>query len=252
MPRYALRTRIKNDIIAEFVFPAKRTNKVIILCGGMPAYPEKKELMFFLADRGYWVFSPRYRGSWESDGWFLKRSPHEDVIDVIDALPKGFTELWNNKRYRIENPRVHLIGNSFGGPAAILASKNKRVEKAVALSSVIDWEAEWHGTAEPMDWLGKFTKAAFGNGYRFKDADWKKLKSGKFYNPISEVRRLDGKKLYLIHAKDDDVVPAELAVRFARELSCKLTILKQGGHLSLSGLLQPAFWRRVRDFLRSR
>jgi len=60
---YTLRARIKNKIISEFVPPSKKSNKVIILCGGMPGYPAKKELMFFLAEKGFWVFSPRYRGS---------------------------------------------------------------------------------------------------------------------------------------------------------------------------------------------
>jgi hypothetical protein len=50
---YTLRARIKNKIISEFVPPSKKSNKVIILCGGMPGYPAKKELMFFLTEKGF-------------------------------------------------------------------------------------------------------------------------------------------------------------------------------------------------------
>ncbi|HLC99350.1 MAG TPA: prolyl oligopeptidase family serine peptidase [Patescibacteria group bacterium] len=244
---YVLRTRIKREIVAEFILPVGRSNKVIILCGGMPGYPAKKELMFFLADKGYWVFLPRYRGTWESDGSFLKKSPHEDVIDVIDSLSSGFTDLWNNKRHKIKNPKIHLIGSSFGGPAVILASKDKRVKKAVAFSPVIDWRVETK--LEPLDWMGKFTKSAFGNGYRFKQKDWDKLKSGKFYNPITEIKTLNKNKLYIIHAKDDEVVYANDSVKFAKELGCKITLLQKGGHLSTSMLLKAAFWKRVEEFL---
>lgn len=247
---HTLRTRIKKEIVAEYVPPIRKSNRVIILCGGMPGYPAKKELMFFLAEKGYWVFSPRYRGSWESDGWFLARSPHLDVIDVINSLTSGFVDLWNNKKHRIKNPKICLIGSSFGGPAVILASKDKRVEKAVALSPVIDWRVETK--LEPIDWLGKFTRIAFGNGYRFKQKDWNRLKSGVFYSPIAEVKKLDKNKIYIIHAKDDEVVYADTSVKFAKELDCKITLLKKGGHLSTSNLTKTAFWKRVSNFLKTK
>ncbi len=245
---HTLRTRIKRKIIAEFVPPLRKSDKVIILCGGMPGYPAKKDLMFFLAEKGYWVFSPRYRGSWESEGFFLARSPHLDVIDVIDSLSSGFLDLWNNKKHRIKNPKVYLIGSSFGGPAVILASKDKRVKKAVAFSPVIDWRLETK--LEPIDWLGEFTRIAFGNGYRFKQKDWNKLKNGRFYNPIAEVERLDKNKIYILHAKDDEVVYADTSVEFAKKLGCKITLFKKGGHLSTSNLMKAAFWKRVSNFIK--
>lgn len=244
---YTLRTRIKGKIIAEFVSPIKKSDRVIILCGGMPSYPAKKDLMFFLAEKGYWVFSPRYRGSWESDGWFLERSPHLDIIDVIDMLSSGFVDLWNNKKYRIENPKIYLIGSSFGGPAVILASEDRRVKKAVAFSPVTDWKAETK--LEPIDRLGKFTRDAFGNGYRFKQKNWDKLKSGTFYNPMAEIKKLNKNKIYIIHTKDDEVVYADTSVEFAKKLGCKITLLKKGGHLSTSNLMKAEFWNRINKFL---
>lgn len=245
---YTLRTRIKHKIVAEFVRPSRRSNRVIILCTGMPSYPAKKELMFFLAAQGYWVFLPRYRGSWESEGWFLARSPHWDIIDVIDSLSSGFFDLWHNKKYRIKNPKIYLIGSSFGGPAVILASQDKRVKKAVALSPVIDWRRETK--LEPIDWLGKFIRLAFGNGYRFKPKDWNKLKRGAFYNPMASVHKLDKDKLYIIHAQDDKVVYADTSVEFAQKLGCKITLLRTGGHLSTSNLMRPSFWKKVSNFIK--
>lgn len=247
---YTLRTRIKKEIVAEFVPPARRSSKVIILCGGMPSYPAAKELMFFLSEKRYWVFSPRYRGSWESDGWFLQKSPHLDVIDVIDSLSSGFYDLWNKKKYRIKNPKVYLIGSSFGGPAVILASTDKRVKRAIAFSPVTNWRVE--NKIEPIDWMGKFTQVAFGNGYRFKQKDWHKLKNGKFYNPIAVVKNLDKNKIYIIHAKDDEVVYADTSVKFAKELDCKITLLKRGGHLSTSNMMRAIFWKKANNFFKNR
>ncbi len=245
---YALRTRIKKEIVAEFLPPMRKSNKVAILCGGMPGYPARKELMFFLAEKNFWVFSPRYRGSWESDGSFLEKSPHLDVIDVMDSLSSGFTDLWNNKKYKIKDPRIYLIGSSFGGPAAILASKDTRVKKIIALSPVVDWRVK--SKIEPLDWLGKFTRVAFGNGYRFRQKDWDRLKSGTFYNPVSELGGLDRSKIYIIHAKDDEVVPIKPVIKFAKALGCKITVLKKGGHLSSSNLMRAVFWKRVNKFLK--
>ena len=40
---HILRTRIKRDIVCEFLPPAQTiAHKVIILCGGMPGYPGEK------------------------------------------------------------------------------------------------------------------------------------------------------------------------------------------------------------------
>lgn len=242
------RTKFKKEIISEFLMPIKPSKKVIILCGGMPSYPGRRnDLMEFLAKRGYWVFLPRYRGSWESGGSFLKISPHQDIIDIIDELPRGFRDLWSGNKYKIKNSQIYLIGSSFGGPAVILASKDKRIKKVVAFSPVIDWRKE--SKIESVDSLGKFTKIAFGNGYRFTIKNWNKLKSGKFYNPINEAKSFDGKKLFIIHAKDDEVVYSKPSEDFTRLISCKFLLLKIGGHLSLSNLILPDFWNKIKKFL---
>jgi len=213
----------------------------------MPSYPAKNELMFLLASKGYWVFLPRYRGSWESDGLFLQKSPHLDIIDIIDSLSLGFNDLFNGDKYSVKNSEVFLIGSSFGGPAAILASTDKRVKKTVVLSPVTDWRIETK--SEPLDWLSEFTRNAFGNGYRFKQSDWKKLKKGIFYNPFSSINKIDKNKIFIIHAKDDKIVYADTSLKFANLLGCKLTLLESGGHFSLSNLIEPNFLRRVELFL---
>ncbi len=246
--KHPLRTRIKKDIVSEFVPPSVRTSDVIILCSGMPGYPAQSELMFLLAKLGYWVFLPRYRGSWESGGSLLKISPHEDILDLIDSLSDGFMSIWDGKVYKINNPKVRIIGSSFGGPAAILASTHKNVKKVVALSPVIDWRIE--SETEPLNKLKDFTLGAFGNGYRVNIKDWNKLKSGSFYNPISVVGSLNKKKIYVIHAKDDDVVYPSGSILFAEKLGCSFTLLKSGGHLSLSDIWRNASMRKkVLEFL---
>jgi alpha-beta hydrolase superfamily lysophospholipase len=245
---YILRTRFKNDIICEFLPPVAKSSKVIILCAGMPGYPGRKGLPEFLAARGYWVFVPRYRGSWESGGSFLRLSPHRDVLDIIDELPRGFKDLWSGKTHKIARPEIYLIGSSFGGPAVILASRDPRVRKAVAFSPVTDWRVD--SKAESVDKLGVFARAAFGNAYRGTQRDWNKLKSGTFYNPAHEAASIDGTKLLIFHAKDDKVVYARTSVAFAHTTGARLVILPRGGHLSISNTMAPNFWKDIRRFLK--
>lgn len=248
---YAFRTRIKKDIVCEFLLPAKKiSKKVIILCGGMPSFPGAKlEFMQFLSKKGYWVFAPRYRGSWESGGEFLKISPDRDVAEVCDVLSSGFKDLWSKKIYKISNPEIYVIGSSFGGAASILSLKDKRVKKAVAISPVVDWRKE--SKSEPMDFLYEFVKNAFGRGYNLNKKNWDKLKSGDFFNPISKIKLLDPKKLLIIYTKDDKVVNFRPTKMFSKNLGCETIFLKRGGHLSLSCLMNKSIFKRVMKFLKN-
>lgn len=242
-----LRARFKKQIIAEFMVPAKPSTKVIILCDGMPGVPSKKSLMEFFCKKGYWVFHPRYRGSWESSGEFLARSPHEDILDIIDELPKGFTSLWEKKRFQLEPSKIFLFGGSFGGPAALLCSRDPRVTKVIARSPVVDWNAP--SKAEPLDWLYTAVKDSFGEAYRLTRHNWDKLKTGKFYSPVSHIKEFDPKKIFILHAKDDEVVSFRSVNNFVQKVQCSTLFLKRGGHLSANILMEPKVYKKIKEFL---
>lgn len=254
-----LRTRFKKDIVAEFLPPSRPSRKVIVFCGGMPGMPRAKEILEFWAKKRFWVFFPRYRGTWESGGEFLKRSPHEDILDVIDELPKGFTDLWSSKKYKVRPSHLFIFGGSFGGPAAILCSRDSRVTKAVAFAPVIDWEAP--SKDEPMDKLGAFIPKGFGKSYRFSKKDWNRLSHNEFYSPISlilppfprgEKKRgspFDGSKLLVFHAKDDGSVPYSYTKKFATKTGAKLITLRTGGHFGFSKSLEPKIYKHIKRFL---
>jgi alpha-beta hydrolase superfamily lysophospholipase len=135
------RTRFKEEIPAEFL-PASRTGKkqkLIILCDGMPSIPHKQPLAEFLAAKGFWVIYLRYRGAWESGGEFLAKSPHEDALDILDELPSELEEIAFGKRYPLTPDQIFVIGESFGGAAAILLSLDSRITRVVANCPVTDW-----------------------------------------------------------------------------------------------------------------
>ena len=257
-----LRARFKKEIVTEFLPPASwskgrrdKSQKVVIICGGMPGVPCHRGLVEFFANKGFWAFYPRYRGSWESDGTFLKTSPEQDVLDIIHQLSRSFTSFGggenphHHKKYKLKPDAIYLVAGSFGGPAGILAARDPRVTKVVAISPVVEWRAP--SKAEPLGWLEKFVHQAFGQAYRFGQKEWAKLKTGKFYNPMTHWREIDGRKIMIYHARDDKSVRWNEVAKFAKLTRAKLILRKRGGHLSSSLITQPSEWRRVSKFLKS-
>ncbi len=244
-----LRTRFKGDVVCEFLPPRKESNDVVILASGVPGYPGCSDLLRFISDRGYWAFLPRYRGSWESGGKFLRKPPTEDILDVVDELSKGFTDIWNGRTYKLEKPNVYIIGNSFGGAATLFASLDARVKKVALLSPSVDWKAELQ--RDLMDWLEKFMEDAFGEGYRFGVREWKKLKAGKFYNPATRIDEFNGKKILIFHARNDDIIFYDLVKTFAERTKSSFVTLKRDGHLFLSCVSRRKIWRTVERFFKA-
>ncbi len=272
---HIFRTRFARDIVAEFMMPVAAANwhksthgatrrrtrpiaprrpdfhrlpqKAIILCDGMPAMPSKRALMAFFARKGFWVFHPRYRGAWESSGKFLRQSPEQDILDVINALPRGFRDLSSKKTYRVKFKQLLLLGASFGGAAVILASRDPRVTKGVAFCPVVDWNKL--GKQDRLDTKPQFLREAFGEAYRFSIKDWNKLKNGKFYSPVAATKTIDGSKLFIIQTKDDKSVRWQPVAKFAKTVGAELWLQNRGGHLSSSLAMRPRYWRSIKKFL---
>jgi dipeptidyl aminopeptidase/acylaminoacyl peptidase len=254
MSGHMFRTRFRQQIVAEFLPPARerKTQKVILLCDGMPSIPRKQSLSEFLASKGFWVIYPRYRGAWESDGQFLERSPHEDILDIIDDLPKGIEEIAFGRRFRLSPDRIFVIGGSFGGAAAILASLDPRVERVIANCPVVDWEIldRSEKVETRTENYAEYIREAFGNGYRLSHANWEKLRSGTFYSPWHHRDEITASKVMLIHAKDDPHVPYEGSQRFAELTGVKLKSLQQGGHVSTDYIVRR-YWAQIKKFFDS-
>jgi pimeloyl-ACP methyl ester carboxylesterase len=248
------RTRFARDIVTEFLPPARlgKIHKAIILCDGMPSIPRKQPLAEFLSAKGYWVFYPRYRGAWESGGVFLERSPHLDILDVVSELSKEFCELAFERRFRVSLDEVFVIGGSFGGAAAILSSLDPRVKKVIANCPVVDWgilrREQKKETSNPS--YAAYIRAAFGNGYRLSDKNWKKLGGGNFYSPLYHAREVTASKIMMFHAQDDPYIPWRSIQKFARLTGAQLKLLRRGGHLS-TDLIVRRYWGRIKEFFES-
>lgn len=248
------RARFARDIVTEFLPPARsgKVQRAIVFCDGMPSIPRKQSLAEFLSRKGYWVFYPRYRGAWESGGTFLERSPHLDILDVISGSSKEFRELAFGQRFRVTVDELFVIGGSFGGAAAILCSLDPRVKKVVANCPVVDWAIlrgeQKKETSNPS--YAAYIRAAFGNGYRLSEKNWKKLHGGKFYNPAYHAREVIASKIIMFHAQDDPYIPYRSVQKFAQRAGVKLKLFRRGGHLSTDMIVRK-YWPQIREFFES-
>ena len=245
---YTCRARFKRQILTEFIPPKDiKSRKVIIFCSGVPGSPDKDDVLEFWAKKGYWTFFPRYRGTWESHGRFLDHSLEHDLFAVIDGMQKRFKDYWTGKSFQVTPEHVTVVGTSFGGAAAILATLDKRVHKAVCMSPVVDWVAEEKN--EPLQILYKFIRQAYGGVYRINKKNWDRLATGDFYNPIAHIDKLDPAKIMIFHAQNDKIVQYKPVEQFAKKLNCQLISLNKGGHLSSSLLSERKYYKQVIEFL---
>jgi dipeptidyl aminopeptidase/acylaminoacyl peptidase len=245
------RTRF-GDIVAEFWGPKKPSRRAVILLDGCPSFPSKQRFSAFLARKGFWVFYPRYRGTWESRGRFLARSPHEDVLLVADALRHPFRSVYEGTRIILDIEDITVIGASFGGAATIIASADSRIKKAIAIAPVVDW-CRTDREGESIGEFARMLDEGFPGAYRLAPRAIAKLCSGKFYSPLSVKDRLSPKKLFIIHDPNDTIVPIGPTRELVRECRLPHVFLhglgQTGAHLSASILMQRDVWRIVKSFL---
>ena len=251
------RTRVGRDIVAEFAVPPtkklRKSNRVAILAGGMPSKSSKASFMEYLAREGFWVIFPQYRGTWESDGEFLKKEPTDDILFVMNHLKKPLVSLWEEKKYTLPpNPEFYIFAGSFGGPAGILLSKDPRVNAVIAVAPVVDWSIMHTSKAEPIDLLYGVVKQAYGKGYRMKKRNWDKLGKTSFYDPTKQLDKIVGAKILIFHSKDDESVPYASVKRFAKKVGATFYLQTRGGHIGMAEIIRPLHWRRVKKFLDDR
>lgn len=245
---HTFRARFKSGIVIEFLPPVQLSNRVVIICDGLPSVPSKKKLLQSLSNRGFWSVHLRYRGTWESNGRFLRESPDKDIALLLNDLQRKFKDIWSGKQFHIKSPKFFVIGSSFGGTSAIFSSLDSRISKGIALAPVSDWKRQRQ--IEPLGYLKKVIEQGFGPAYRFSSKDWNRLCSGTFFNLSTTALKFEPDKLIVIHATDDDIVTVSQSRSFCQKHNLRLIELTSGGHLSSSDILQPKLWRQVCRFLR--
>ena len=85
-------------IFFEFVLQDRLADAIIIL-PGFPSGNDFNDLIKFFYDRGYHVFVPRYRGTYQSSGVFMSKNPVDDMMFFLEHLKDGEVKsLWDMKK----------------------------------------------------------------------------------------------------------------------------------------------------------
>jgi len=223
----------------------EKAKEAIIILDGLPATPTKKSLMMSLSEAGFAVIYPRYQGTWESEGYFLKSSPIQDVSKLLNFLKnkKYLIDIYNNKPIKLNINKIHVLGVSFGGSVALGCSNLQGINKIIALSPVIDYRGFGlkNGDQNLAD-LIVFIKKALGFAYRFYEPGIKEFISGFLLNPSSIPENIYRKKdILIIHGDRDLIVPLSSVKKFSKKIGLALKILPDAGHLSLTEIRSDVF-----------
>lgn len=244
------RSKIKK-IIFEFTPPENFSQGIIILCEGLPSVPGRKDLMTMLANKGFIVVFPRYRGTWESGGEFLRTPPTRDIEDILQVIQSGvIVELYSNRNIKIPNSHICLLGSSFGGSVALSLAKNKDIHKIVALSPIVDFKKHNNlNNEENLISAGNFIKRAFGQGYRFKDERWIEMIKGKIFNPPQKLDQKTADKILIGYGKLDHQVNYKKIKDYASNNKIKQIMeVSNKGHLTFSNL-SDVEWNKITEWL---
>ena len=127
--------KIKGSSIGGYAFIANGGNlkETVIMTHGLPGNDNQFDIAQSLRRTGRNVIHFNYRGSWGSDGDFLYSNCLEDVNEVI----KHLSNEENSKKLRIDTNAIVILGRSYGGGIGLIqGSKNERVKKIIAISSM--------------------------------------------------------------------------------------------------------------------
>ena len=124
MSGHMFRTRFRQQIVTEFLPPPRHPR------GSKADHPVQRYALDsaqaaaigISPGKCFWIVYPRYRGAWERGGQFLEKSPHEDILDSIDDLPKGMDEIASGRRFpyrRIESSSSEEASVVPGGDSVV-------------------------------------------------------------------------------------------------------------------------------------
>jgi dipeptidyl aminopeptidase/acylaminoacyl peptidase len=187
------------EISAVLTTPKNKSGKLplVVMPHGGPFARDSEEWDWwsqFLAERGYAVVQPNYRGSSGYGSAFAKKGEgqwglamQDDLIDAIDYL---------DKQGIADAKRTCIVGASYGGYAALRASQRDatRYRCAVSYAGVSD-----------LGRLRRYDAQFLASGAR---SDWLKLQATDFraVSPITTPEH-SAIPLLIVHGRRDTVVP---------------------------------------------
>lgn len=237
----------QGDIVFEFSI-SPTSQATVILCDGLPSVPKQHQVMNLLQSKGYDIFFPRYRGTWESGGSFLAQSPTLDIKELIGLIKGGSVkELYGGQEFNT-NSVIYLVGSSWGGTVALSLADDTDVARVIAFSPIIDFVSHQQSNhVQSLQWLKQFVRRAFYQGYRFEDKDWESMLSGELFNPALELRP---NTAAVVYDKSDKEISSVDIENYCQNSGARAVEVANIGHLSFSKI-PPELWDQVLTELRN-
>ncbi len=187
--------------------PAGTRRPVVVFChdGTSGISREHRLSSLRLAQAGYVVFSPSYRGEDGSEG--MVEVAKGEVDDVLHSL-KLFASV-----PEADSQRVALVGASHGALISVLAAaRNPNIKAVVVAYGVMDIYRWWdYLTAANKLGSDALTRRTYGRGPQHRP------ESFAIRNAVSVAPRLNCPVLVL-QGKKDDIVPYQQALFFQKAM----------------------------------
>ncbi|MFZ5603622.1 MAG: alpha/beta fold hydrolase [Pseudomonadota bacterium] len=105
--------------------------------------------------QGFWVISYDQRGHGDSEGMNRLMDPEGEVRDVSSVIDWSLAQLKRISRDRAGDPRIGMIGESYGGGAMLLAgSQDERIDALIPVTTWHDFYASLSPNQVPKSgWL---------------------------------------------------------------------------------------------------
>lgn len=220
-----------------------------------------------IAGLGYGVLEIDFRGYGESGGERGHVIPREQVADMRGAVS------WLARRPEIDPERIGVVGSSLGGSVAIMAAaEDKRIKVCVAGCPLGKGDSAFRMQYDTEEKYATFLKKVEEKRRknerlpRFELVFIPEKLRGflppgtpmEFYvdtidgflalNPMEAIEKIAPRPSFIIHAKDDHVVP----VQDARDLAtrggetCDLDLIETGDHFIFGA---PAVMEKIGTWL---
>jgi len=236
-----------DEIFFEFLVHTEPKDTIVYL-KGFPSSADQKEKLEFFYEKGYNVFAPSYRGTFQSKGRFLEKDIVQDIINFIKKVRKGKAiNLWDGSLVNFGVKKLFLIGGSFSGALCCALSSREYSDKTVLFSPVLDFKKlNEKGDEQEINQLISFVKKAYKNLIRigFKDMK-KKISKYKRLSPNYYLPRLNN-PLLVFHDPKDKIVSIRLSRELLKRQNVKL-IEHSFGHSPTKTLKEK--WPEIKKFL---
>ena len=221
-------SQYKNLFFTYVLSENNRAFGTIILLDGLPSNPSSKNnLIKRLSVQNYDIFFPRYEGTWESTGEFLKRSPSVSIAEFIKALKIGINI--ENKKYIAK--KIFILGASFGGGIALDIVDKNIVDKVCAISPVISFTK-----VDGINTLEGYLKTEHEKDYRFNSFNWSRLLNNKIWN-LEKGNIKYPNKILIVAGKNDTTVKKRDVINFSNKNKIEMS-LYDFGHITVGKITE--------------